>query len=76
MSGAIAALLFLSLEEKPPLILKIISFYMIGSIMLFMVIETAARYKGAYYSVLTILAVYGYCKTGGFIKKRLSRNNQ
>lgn len=71
VSGAIAAMLCLSLEKKAPLIMKTVSFYMAGSIMLFMVLETASRYKGAYYSVLTILAVYGYRKFFGFIRKKI-----
>lgn len=71
--GAIGALLVLSLEKKAPLPLKIISFYMIGSIMLFMVLETAVRYKGAYYSILTILAVYGYWRILHLIKEYANR---
>lgn len=67
--GAIAALLLLSFEKKAPLILKMIAFYMIGSIMLFMVVETATRYKGAYYSVLTILAIYGYWRIFHYMKE-------
>ncbi|MDD4297888.1 MAG: glycosyltransferase family 39 protein [Ruminiclostridium sp.] len=67
--GAIIALIFLSIEKKAPLLMKIISFYMIGSIMLFMVMETATRYKGAYYSILTILAVYGYWRIFVYLKE-------
>lgn len=66
--GAIIALIFLSVEKKVPLLMKLISFYMIGSIMLFMVMETATRYKGAYYSVLTILAAYGYWRISCYMK--------
>lgn len=68
--GAVAALLFLSLDKKESRTMKVISYYMIGSIMLYMVLETATRYKGAYYSVLTILAVYGYWKIYNYIKER------
>lgn len=68
--GAIAALIFLSLDKKAPLILKIMGFYMIGTIMLFMVLETAARYKGAYYAALSLLAVYGYWKIYLCIKEK------
>ncbi|NLM09235.1 MAG: 4-amino-4-deoxy-L-arabinose transferase [Clostridiaceae bacterium] len=71
--GAISALVFLSLDKKAPLTMKTISFYLIGSIMLYMIFETATRYKGAYYSVLTLLAVYGYWKIYRYIKSGYSR---
>lgn len=72
--GAIIALIFLSLDKKAPLLMKTISFYMIGSIMLFMVMETATRYKGAYYSVLTLLAAYGYWRVYCQIKSRFLKS--
>ncbi len=73
--GAIIALILLSIDKKAPLIMKIISFYMVGSIMLFMVMETATRYKGAYYSTLTILAVYGYWRILCYIKDHSKRES-
>lgn len=63
-------MVLLSADEKAPFAMKIISFYMVGSIMTYMILETSARYKGAYYSVLTLLAVYGYWRICTEMKER------
>jgi|GEM_PF-818742 len=76
--GAAAAMLMLSLDRKNYGAVKILSYYMAGIIMLYMILETATRYKGAYYSVLTLLSVYGFRRiyhfartgTGMFYKAR------
>ncbi|NLX76769.1 MAG: 4-amino-4-deoxy-L-arabinose transferase [Clostridiaceae bacterium] len=75
--GAVIALILLSLNNKAPLAMKTLSFYMIGSMMLFMIFETATRYKGAYYSTLTLLAVYGYWKICYYIKEKyINKSNR
>lgn len=66
--GAVVAMIILSLEKKGINTMKIISYYMIGSIMVYMILESASRYKGAYYSILTILAVYGYWKIYHYVR--------
>ena len=74
ISGAIITLLFTAFTNHAPNI-KIISYYIVGSILLFMVLETASRYKGAYYSTFTILAVYGYWVAIPFIKDRWANSS-
>lgn len=75
MVGAIGSMLLLSFDQKAPLIMKILSIYMIGSVILFMILETATRYKGAYYSVLTVLAVYGYGRLFNRIHHRMENRS-
>jgi len=67
--GAVLAILILSLEKTGVKTMKLLSYYMAGSIMVYMILETATRYKGAYYSVLTVLAVYGYRRAYHYIKQ-------
>jgi len=57
--GAMGAMLFMGFSKKSPPGLKLASLYMLGSIIIFMILETAARYKGAYYSIITLLGAYG-----------------
>jgi len=76
VTGAAAAMLILSLNRKDAGTVKILSYYMAGVIILYMLLETATRYKGAYYSTLTLLAVYGYRKILNFVKIRCDIKNK
>jgi hypothetical protein len=55
----IIMLLSLLFCKKQNFLYRIISLYMIGSICLFMLVETATRYKFAYYSIIPTIAIIG-----------------
>lgn len=55
----IIMLLSLLICKKQNFLYRIISLYMIGSICLFMLVETATRYKFAYYSIIPTIAIIG-----------------
>lgn len=69
IAGAIAAMICLGISKNPPPGLKAASTYMLGCVLVFMVLEAGRRYKGAYYSILTLLGAYGICFVVGKIRK-------
>lgn len=56
---AIVSMIFSGFSKKIPSGIKIVVLYMLGSIFIFMILETTSRYKGAYYCMFTFLASYG-----------------
>lgn len=50
----------LVITKKEDFFYRIISLYIIGSICLFMIIETATRYKFAYYSIIPTITIIGF----------------
>jgi predicted MFS family arabinose efflux permease len=75
MFGTFLTLFFISYKGHEHNNIKILSLYFIGSVLLFMVLESAGRYKGAYYSQLTLLAMYGFFVVLPYIKQVLASGN-
>lgn len=67
--GALLAMAGLSITGKTEGTLRAMSVYMLGAMVAFMILEFAGRYKGAFYSTLTMLSVYGYMKAWILLKK-------
>lgn len=57
--GTMAAMIYIGISKETAPGLKLSSLYMLGSAFVFLVLEFSSRYKGAYYSMLTLLGVYG-----------------
>ena len=64
-------MVYTQVMKKPSFLMKHVSLYLTGSIIIFMLLETAGRYKGAYYSMITLLGSYGvymlYCKVKKYL---------
>ncbi len=58
VAGALIAMIYVGISKKPPLALKAASIYMLGSVLVYMILEASRRYKGSYYSMLTLLGAY------------------
>lgn len=59
VTGSLTAMVLLTRDKNPAPCLKLASLYLLGSIFVFLLLETAARYKGAYYSMFTLMGMYG-----------------
>lgn len=57
--GAMAAMIHMETSKETAPGLKLASLYMLGSVLIFLVLEFSSRYKGAYYGILTLLGAYG-----------------
>lgn len=73
IAGTLIALAYMALTLDAPDGVYTLSFYLIGSILLFMILESSSRYKGAYYSELSVMAVYGYYRVLPKVKRLVEK---
>lgn len=67
LMGAFFGIIISSMSDKVHAIIKTLSLYSIGSVILFLFIESSGRYKGGYYSIISVLGVYGWYKVYTFM---------
>lgn len=67
LTGAFFCIIISSMSDKVHVIVKTLSLYSIGSVILFLFIESAGRYKGGYYSIISALGIYGWYKMYTYI---------